>query len=125
MPRGNDDDDRREYLLIRGRLTRDDVFVPRRCGSTTVVRQWPEPDQADHGDVVAETLDADGHVLRSERPTVRREGVCAPSAPTWRVRVYLPLDATAAEVQLRRGERVLWSSPVGEAPEVRVEVLSI
>ena len=124
MPRRNDDD-QREYLLIRGRLTRDDVFVPRRSGSTTVVRTWPEPEQPDHGDVVAETVDADGRVLRSERPSVLREGVCAPSAPTWRVRVYLPLDDNAAEVQLRRGERVLWSAPVGEKPEVRVEVLSI
>ena len=52
--------DRREYLLVRGRLTRDDTFTPRRCGSTTSIHRWPEAEQPDHGDVFAETLDAEG-----------------------------------------------------------------
>lgn len=124
MPRDRDDTDQREYLLVRGRLTRDDDFTPRRCGSTTVVRDWPEGEQPDHGDVVAETTDAEGRVLRTERPRVVPEGVCAPAAPTWRVRVYVPLDPDATELRLRRGDRVLWSTPIGERPEVGVEVQS-
>ena len=110
MPREGDDKDQREYLLVRGRLTRDDDFTPRRCGSTTVVRKWPEPEQPDHGDVIAETLDAEGRVLRTERPRIEREGVCAPEDQTWRVRVYVPLDAEATELRLRRLDRVLWST---------------
>ena len=97
MPRERDEKEQREYLLVRGRLTRDDDFTPRRCGSTTVVRDWPEPEQPDHGDVVAETLDAEGRVLRTERPRIEREGVCAPADRTWRVRVYVPLPADPRE----------------------------
>ncbi|MEO6651294.1 MAG: hypothetical protein ABIP17_01385 [Ilumatobacteraceae bacterium] len=125
MPReGDDNEDQREYLLVRGRLTRDDDFTPRRCGSTTFVRNWPEPEQHDHGDVIAETLDAEGRVLRTQRPRIEREGVCAPEVQTWRVRVYVPLDDEAAELRLRRGDRLLWSTPIGEPPMVGVKVLS-
>lgn len=114
----------REHLLIRGRLDRDDDFTPRRCESTTFIRERPEPDQPDHGDVVAETLDADGTVVRSERPSVVPEGVCAPADRTWRVRVYIALDEGATTVRLRRGDRILWSVRIPEPPEVRVELAS-
>lgn len=124
MPRNRDDNDQREYLLIRGRLTRDDEFTPRRCGSTRDVRKWPEPEQPDHGDVVAETIDAEGRVLRTERARVEREGVCAPADMTWRVRVYVPLDPEATELRLRRDDRLLWSTSIGDPPTVGVEVLS-
>jgi hypothetical protein len=115
--------DRREYLLVRGRLMRDDTFVPRRCGSTTSIHRWPEAAQPDHGDVFAETLDAEGRVLRTEMPRIKSEAVCDP-APTWRVRVYLPLDDEAAEVRLRRGDVVLWTRGIGEAPNVEVELVA-
>lgn len=114
----------REYLLIRGRLDRDDDFAPRRCESTTFIRERPEPSQLDHGDVVVETLDGDGTVMRTERPSVVREGVCAPADRTWRVRVYIALDEGAATVQLRRGDRILWTQRIPELPEVRVELTS-
>lgn len=113
---------KREHLLVRGRLTRDDVFVPRRCGSTMDIHKWPEPVQPDHGDVIAETRDAEGLVLRTEMPRVESEAVCSPE-PSWRVRVYLPLDEEAVEVVLRRGDRVLWATTIGEAPDVSVEIL--
>lgn len=114
----------REHLLIRGRLDRDDDFTPRRCESTTFIRERPEPKQPDHGDVVVETLDEDGTVMRTERPSVLREGVCAPADRTWRVRVYIALDEGAATVRLRRGDRILWSVRIPELPEVRVELAS-
>jgi hypothetical protein len=114
----------REHLLIRGRLTRTDEFIPRRCSSTMHVRQWPERDQRDHGDVVAETVSSDGEVLRTEAPSVVREEVCAPGEPTWRVRVYVPLDEDAAEVRLRRGGRVLWSARIPDRPDVRMRLTS-
>ncbi len=114
--------DRREYLLVRGRLTRDDTFTPRRCGSTTSVHRWPEATQPDHGDVVAETLDAEGRTLRTEMPRVESEAVCG-SVPTWRVRVYLPLDDEAAEVRLRRADVVLWTQRISEAPDVDVQLV--
>ena len=124
MARNHDEANQREYLLVRGRLTRDDEFTPRRCGSTTAVREWPEPEQPDHGDVVVETVDAEGRVLRTQRPRIEREGVCAPSDMTWRVRVYIPLDTEATELRLRRDDRLLWSTPIGEPPTVGVEILS-
>jgi len=114
----------REHLLIRGRLDRDDDFTPRRCESTTFIRDRPEPNQPDHGDVVVETLDEDGRVVRTERPSVVREGVCAPADRTWRVRVYIALDEGASTVSLRRGDRVLWSVRIPESPDVRVELAS-
>jgi hypothetical protein len=114
--------DRREYLLVRGRLTRDDRFTPRRCGSTASIHRWPEAEQPDHGDVFAETLDAEGRTLRTEMPRIEREAVCG-SVPTWRVRVYLPLDDEAAEVRLRRADVVLWTQRIGEAPDVEVQLL--
>jgi hypothetical protein len=86
------------------------------------VREWPEPSQRDHGDVVGETVSSDGEVLRSEAASVVHEEVCAPGEPTWRVRVYVPLDERAVEVRLRRGERVLWSARIPERPEVRVRL---
>lgn len=115
--------DRREYLLVRGRLMRDDTFVPRRCGSTTSIHRWPQGVQADHGDVFAEIIDAEGRVLRTEMPRIDSEMVCDPTL-TWRVRGYLPLDDAAAEVRLRRGDRVLWTAPIGEPPNVEVQLLS-
>ncbi len=116
--------ERREHLLVRGRLERDDTFVARRCGSTTNIRRWPEAAQPDHGDVEAETLDAEGRVLRTEKPLVESEAVCAPE-PSWRLRVYLPLDEEATHVRVRRGDRVLWSMPIGEAPDVAVELTAL
>lgn len=115
----------REHLLIRGRLDRNDDFTPRRCESTTFVRERPEPEQPDHGDVVAETVDEDGRVIRTERPSVVREGVCAPADRTWRVRVYIALDDGASTVQLRRGDRILWSVKIPESPDVRAELTSL
>lgn len=114
----------REYLHIRGRLDRDGDFTPRRCESTTFIRERPEPRQPDHGDVVAETLDNDGSLVRTERASVVPEGVCAPAARTWRVRVYIALDEAAQSVRLRRGDRILWSAKVPDPPDVRVEVTS-
>ena len=108
--------DRREYLLVRGRLTRDDTFTPRRCGSTTSIHRWPEAEQPDHGDVFAETLDAEGRTLRTEMPRIESEAVCG-AVPTWRVRAYLPLDDEAVEVRLRRADVVLWTQRIGEAPD--------
>ncbi|MCR2784174.1 MULTISPECIES: hypothetical protein [unclassified Microbacterium] len=120
-----EDTRRREHLLIRGRLTRSDEFFPRRCGSTTFIHRWPEALQPAHrnGEVVAETVDADGRVLRTEMPNIVSEQVCAP-IDSWRVRVYVDLDAEAVEVRLRRGDRVLWSTAIGEAPDVSVELAS-
>ncbi len=114
----------REYLLIRGRLDRDGDFTPRRCESTTFIRERPEPNQPDHGVVVAETLDDDGRVVRSERPSVEPEGVCAPGEQTWRIRVYVAIDEGASTVRLRDGDRILWSVRIPEPPQVRVELAS-
>ena len=107
----------REYLLIRGRLNRADDFTPRRCGSTSFVQRWPN---VEGSDVFVECVSLDGNVLRSEPALVESELVCAPGEQTWRVRAYVALDAEAASVRLRRGERVLWEMRIPERPEVRV-----
>jgi hypothetical protein len=114
----------REYLLIRGRLSRADDFEPRRCSSTRHVKEWPEPVQPDHGDVVVQTVADDGSVLRAEQAAVIPEAVCAPGEPTWRVRAYVPLDDHATEVQLRRSHGVLWRAAIPERPNVDVALIS-
>lgn len=114
-----------EYLLLRGRLSRDDDFTPRRCESTTFIRDRPDPVQPDHGDVVAETLDDEGRVVRVERPTLVPESVCAPSPRTWRLLVYIALDEGAATLRLCRGNRILWSTPIPDRPEVNVKLVSL
>lgn len=109
----------REYLLIRGRLNRADDFTPRRCGSTSFVRQWP---RAEGSDVFVETVSRDGDVLRSYPALVESELVCASGRDSWRVRAYVPLDAEAARVRLRRAARVLWEERIPDAPTVRVSL---
>jgi hypothetical protein len=110
-----------EYLLIRGRLNRADDFTPRRCGSTTFVREWP---RAEGSDVFAETVSRAGDVLRSHPALVRSESVCAPGPESWRLRAYVPLDAEAARVRLRRGVRVIWEEGIPDAPRVAVSLQS-
>jgi hypothetical protein len=107
----------REYLLIRGRLNRADDFTPRRCGSTTFVRQWPHDEGSD---VFVETVSRDGDVLRSHPALVKSELVCAPGSESWRLRAYVPLDADAARVRLRRAGRVFWEDRIPDAPTLRV-----
>lgn len=107
----------REYLMIRGRLNRADDFTPRRCGSTSFVRQWP---RAEGSDVFVETVSRDGDVLRSYPALVKSESVCASGRESWRLRGYVPLDAEAIRVRLRRAARVLWEERIPDAPTVRV-----
>lgn len=109
----------REYLLIRGRLNRADDFTPRRCGSTAFVRQWP---RAEGSDVFVETVSRDGDVLRSYPALVKSERVCASGPESWRLRAYVPLDAEAARVRLRRAGRVLWEERIPDQPTVRVSL---
>ncbi len=111
----------REYLLIRGRLNRADDFTPRRCGSTTFVQRWPHDDGSA---VFVETVSRDGDVLRSYPALVKSEVVCATRRESWRVRGYVPLDAEAARVRLRRAGRVFWEDRIPEAPTLRVSLKS-
>ena len=105
-------DHEREVLVVKGRLDRAGRFVPGRSRSTPNVRSWPV---VEAGDTVIELLDGEGHVLHREPADVRPDIDCAPGdAQSFSVTAYIELRGDAVEVQLRRGDMILWRDKVGE-----------
>lgn len=120
-----------EYLVIRGRLDRAGGFTPRRCTSTTHVNAWPQGTSAEDivclgagpGEVVVETVADDGEVLQREVAQVSAEepGEIG-DRQSFRVLAYIGLQPRAAEVRLRREDRVIWEMWVPGAPTVEVRL---
>ncbi len=109
-----------EVLAIRGRLDRAGRFTPRRCGSTRWVRSWPEPASDEY---VVELLDSEGHAVHRGLAQVEPEHDCGAGAPyRFKVKAYIALRDDAAAVVLRRGETVLWQSPILPAPRLTLEI---
>jgi hypothetical protein len=107
-----------EYLVIAGRLDRAGRFTPRRCRSTTNVREWPVIEESD---VVVELLDADQRALHRELAQVTPDIDCDPGdAKRFRVLAYIELRPDATAVRLRRDDLVLWLTEIPPAPRLRV-----
>lgn len=107
-----------EYLVIAGLLDRAGRFTPRRCRSTTNVREWPVIEKSE---VVVELLDADEQVLHREPARVTADVDCDPGdAKRFRLLAYIELRPDATAVRLRRDDLVLWQTRIPPAPRLRL-----
>lgn len=112
--------DKREVLVVRGTLDRAGRFTPGRSRSTRSVRQWPVVESSD---VLVELLDPEGRVLHRELADVRPDVGCDPGDPErFRVTAYIELRDDAAEVQLMRGDLLLWRDKIGEPPSLNIKL---
>lgn len=109
-----------EVLLIRGSLDRAGRFTPQRSRSTTNVREWPVVESSD---VVVELLGADGETLHRELAALSPVVDCAPGdARQFRIEAYIQLRDDATDVQLRRGDLVLWRREIAEPARLKVKL---
>ena len=115
-----DKPERREVLVIRGKLDRAGRFRPGRSRSTPTVLSWPVVESSD---VFVELLDEQGRVLHREAADVRPDVDCDPGDPDrFRVTAYIELREEATEVRLMRGDLELWRDRIGEAASLKLEL---